>query len=62
MPDMSGYETTRQIRAMADMKKAGIRIIAMTQCIQAGSQSSALHRDEWACDKADRDSEAAGND
>ncbi|MFQ6842065.1 MAG: response regulator [Lachnospiraceae bacterium] len=31
MPDMSGYETTRQIRAMADMKKAGIRIIAMTQ-------------------------------
>lgn len=30
MPDMSGYETTRQIRAMADMKKAGIPIIAMT--------------------------------
>lgn len=30
MPGMSSYETTRQTRAMADLMKAGIRIVAMT--------------------------------
>ena len=42
MPVMNGYEAAAKIRAMADAKKAGIPIIAMTANAFAEDRQAAL--------------------
>ena len=43
MPNMDGYEATRQIRAMADERKAAIPIFAMTANAFEGDRQNALN-------------------